>query len=124
MGLGFVLGVTFTKVNNKKLIGAWKAEQGDLRVSSTDEKGNTVKAGSYKNTVAENTILIFTQDKKVYIDSIEYEYKYVNKTNILIDRRPSQEKLEILFENDKLILSGCDEEKNIDYTVEYERLIK
>lgn len=129
MGLGFVLGINFTKVNNKKLIGAWKAGQVDVLKSSTDEKGNTKKAGSYKYTLVENSILIFTEDNKVYIDNIEHHYKYVNKTKILIDRRPSQgralkEELEVLFKNDKLILSGCDKEKNIDYTVEYERLTK
>lgn len=120
--VGFSLLWIYKSSYKRKIIGAWQSTQADVMESSTDENGNTEKAGDYKNTLIEYSILIFTRDDNAYLDSKEYSYEWVDKTHIIIKKTLNEEKLEVKFKGDKLLLSCRNEEKNIDYEIQYERI--
>jgi len=106
----------------RKIVGAWQSTQADVMESSTDEKGHTEKAGDYENTLIQNSIVIFTNEGNVYIDTREYKYEWVDKNHIIVRKEPYEEKLEVKFKGKELILSCKDEAKNIDYEIQYEKL--
>ena len=120
--IAFVLLFIYKSSYKRKIIGAWNSSQVDVMQSSTNENGNTEKAGDYENTLIDYSILIFTTEGNVYIDSKEYKCEWVDKTHIIIRESSYEEKLEVKFKGDKLLLSRIDEDKNIDYEIQYEKL--
>lgn len=118
----FAVLVIYKSSYKRKIVGDWKSTQVDLMKSRTDENGNTEKAGEYENTLIQYSILIFTRDGNVYLDSEEYKYEWVDKNHIIIRKSPYEEKLEVKFKENKLLLSCRYEDRNIDYEIQYEKL--